>query len=164
MPMKNSNDTIENQTHDFPVCSATGATTCPQNYTMLKQMFIANKATYILPSLQDAERIRNASRFSFRKPSRHDQGPTQPPMLRETEFFPGIKRPGREDEHSPPSSEEVWNQLSYISSNLYAFKASAGTNLLLLLPYILLILQDNEVYMVRYNRQSGLYSIRLMGC
>ena len=37
--------------------------------------------------------------------------------------FPGIKRPGREDEHSPPSSEEVWNQLCCTSYTLHAFRA-----------------------------------------
>jgi len=61
---------------------------------MLKQIFTANKATYILLSLQNAEQIRNASRFSSRKASRPGLAPTHPPILRETGIFPGHKEAG----------------------------------------------------------------------
>jgi hypothetical protein len=37
--------------------------------------------------------------------------------------FPGVKRPGREADHSPPSSAEVKNAWSYISTPQYAFMA-----------------------------------------
>jgi hypothetical protein len=49
-------------------------------------------------------------------------GPTQPPM----QWVPGplsptIKRPGREDDHSPPTSAEVKNKWIYTSTPLYVF-------------------------------------------
>jgi hypothetical protein len=37
--------------------------------------------------------------------------------------FPEVKRPGREADHSPPSSAEVKNACSYISTPQYAFMA-----------------------------------------
>jgi hypothetical protein len=37
--------------------------------------------------------------------------------------FPGVKRPGREADHSPPSSAEVKNAWSYNSAPQYAFMA-----------------------------------------
>jgi hypothetical protein len=37
--------------------------------------------------------------------------------------FPGLKRPGREADHSPPSSAEVKNAWSYTSTPLYVFMA-----------------------------------------
>jgi hypothetical protein len=37
--------------------------------------------------------------------------------------FPGIKRPGCEVDHSPPSNAEIKNEWSYTSAPLYAFMA-----------------------------------------
>jgi hypothetical protein len=37
--------------------------------------------------------------------------------------FPGLKRPGREDDHSPPTSAEVKKMLIYTSTSPYAFMA-----------------------------------------
>jgi hypothetical protein len=37
--------------------------------------------------------------------------------------FPGIKRPGREADHSPQSSAEVNNTWSYTSTHQYVFMA-----------------------------------------
>lgn len=131
---------------------------------MLKPIFTANKATYILLSLQDAVQIRNARYSLFENRPDPVSRPHSLLFFGKRGSFRGIKRPGREDERSPPSSEEVWSQLSYTSSTLHAFTAWAGTNLPLLLSYILLILQNNEAYMERYNRRRALYSVRLMGC
>jgi hypothetical protein len=36
-------------------------------------------------------------------------------------FFPGLKRPGREDDHSPPTSVEVKNTWIYTSAPPYVF-------------------------------------------
>jgi hypothetical protein len=49
-------------------------------------------------------------------------GPTQPPI----QWVPwalslGVKRPGREADHSPPSNAEVKNECSYTSTPQYAF-------------------------------------------
>jgi hypothetical protein len=41
--------------------------------------------------------------------------------------FPGVKRSGREDDHSPPSSTEVKNKWSYTSAVTYAFMTCTGT-------------------------------------
>jgi hypothetical protein len=55
--------------------------------------------------------------FLFTTSSRTDMGPTQPP----NQWVPavlslGIKWPGREADHSPPSSAEVKNAWSYTST------------------------------------------------
>jgi hypothetical protein len=59
-------------------------------------------------------------------------------------FFPEVKRPGREVDHSPPTSAEVKKMRIYTSTPPYAFmawcliKLSTGTTLLFLpLPLIL---------------------------
>jgi hypothetical protein len=54
--------------------------------------------------------------------SRTALGPTQPPI----QWLPGalslgVKRPGRETDHSPPSSAEIKNAWSYTSTLQYAF-------------------------------------------
>ena len=43
-------------------------------------------------------------------------GPTQPSIQWVSGFFPGVKRPGREVNHSPPSSVEVNNEWSSTST------------------------------------------------
>jgi hypothetical protein len=49
--------------------------------------------------------------------------------------FPGVKRPGREADHSPPSSAEVKNAWRYTSTPWRGAYLSKGTTLPLLLPY-----------------------------
>jgi hypothetical protein len=56
--------------------------------------------------------------FLFTTSSRPALGPTQPPV----KWIPGtlsvgVKRPGRETDHSPPSSAEVKNSWSYIANS-----------------------------------------------
>jgi hypothetical protein len=46
-------------------------------------------------------------------------GSTQPPI----QWVPGVKRPGREANHSPPTSAEVNKILNYTSTPPYAFMA-----------------------------------------
>jgi hypothetical protein len=62
--------------------------------------------------------------FLFTTTSRTALGPTQPPL----QWVPGalsvgVKRPGREADHSPPSSAEVKNAWSYTSAPQYVFMA-----------------------------------------
>jgi hypothetical protein len=62
--------------------------------------------------------------FLFTTASRTALGPTQPPI----QWIPGalslgIKRPGREADHSPPSSAEVKNAWSYTSTPRNVFMA-----------------------------------------
>jgi hypothetical protein len=62
--------------------------------------------------------------FPFTTVSRMALGPTQPPI----QWVPGTlslgaKRPGREADHSPPSSAEVKNASSYTSTPQYIFMA-----------------------------------------
>jgi hypothetical protein len=81
--------------------------------------------------------------FLFTTLSRPALGPTQPPI----QCVPGavslrVKRPGREADHSLPSSAEVKNAWSYTSTLQYSFmvwylvkKKSTGTTSPLTLPY-----------------------------
>jgi hypothetical protein len=59
--------------------------------------------------------------------------------------FPGVKRPGRETDHSPPSSAEVKNEWSHISTSQYAFMAwlSVKTQVQLYLHIYLNLCPDN---------------------
>jgi hypothetical protein len=59
--------------------------------------------------------------FFFTTASRTALEPTQPPIQWEPGAFPGIKRPGREADHSPPSNAEVKNAWSYTSTPQYVF-------------------------------------------
>jgi hypothetical protein len=55
--------------------------------------------------------------FLFTITSRTALGPTHPPIQWVPGALPlGVKRPGREADHSPPSSAEVKNTWSYIST------------------------------------------------
>jgi hypothetical protein len=62
--------------------------------------------------------------FHFSKSSRPVLGSTQPPIqwIPET-LSPGVKRQGREADHSPPASAEVKKMWIYRSTPPYAFKA-----------------------------------------
>jgi hypothetical protein len=56
--------------------------------------------------------------------SRPVLGPTQPPIQCVSwDLSPGIKRSGREADHSPPSSVEVKNAWSCTSTHPYVFMA-----------------------------------------
>jgi hypothetical protein len=62
--------------------------------------------------------------FLFTTVSKPALGPTQPPI----QWVPGalslvVKRPGRETDHSPPSSDDIKNAWSYTSTPQYAFMA-----------------------------------------
>jgi hypothetical protein len=62
--------------------------------------------------------------YLFTTVSRTALGPTQPPI----KWVPGtlslgVKRPGHEADHSPPSSAEVKNAWSYTSTPQYVFMA-----------------------------------------
>jgi hypothetical protein len=62
--------------------------------------------------------------FLFITASRPTLGPTQRPI----QWVPGVislgvKRPGREADHSPPSSAEVKNSCNYTSTSQHAFMA-----------------------------------------
>jgi hypothetical protein len=57
--------------------------------------------------------------FLFSIASRPTMGPTEPPIrVQEGSggYFPGVKRPGSEANHLPPSSVKVKNEWSYTST------------------------------------------------
>jgi hypothetical protein len=56
--------------------------------------------------------------------SRPALGPTQPPIQWVSgALSPGIKRPGREADYSPPTTAEVKKTWIYISTTPYVFMA-----------------------------------------
>jgi hypothetical protein len=62
--------------------------------------------------------------FLFTTVSGPAVGPIQPPMQWvPAALTPGVKRPGREADHSPPSSAEVKNAWRYTSIPQYVFMA-----------------------------------------
>jgi hypothetical protein len=62
--------------------------------------------------------------FLFSTSSRPALGPTQPPIQWVPgALSPGVKRPGREADHPPPTSAEVKKILIYTSTPHYAFMA-----------------------------------------
>jgi hypothetical protein len=62
--------------------------------------------------------------FLFTTESRTALGHTQPPIQWVTGALSlGVKRPGREADHSPLSSDEVKNAWRYTSTSQYAFMA-----------------------------------------
>jgi hypothetical protein len=66
-------------------------------------------------------RVKN---FLFSTSSRPALGPTQPPIQWvPVVFSPGVKRPGREADYSPPTSAEVKKTWIYTSTPLYVFMA-----------------------------------------
>jgi hypothetical protein len=88
--------------------------------------------------------------FLFITASRTALGPTQPPI----QWVPGtlslgIKRPGREADHSPPSSAEVKNAWSCTSTPQYAF-----------MPWCLVKYRDNfTFYLILYcTRRNFIYT------
>jgi hypothetical protein len=65
-----------------------------------------------------------AGNFLFTTASRTALGPTQPPIQWVPgALFLGVKRPGREADHSLPSSAEVKNAWNYTSIPQYVFMA-----------------------------------------
>jgi hypothetical protein len=52
-------------------------------------------------------------------------GPNQPVIQRGPGYFPGVKRPGREADHSSPPSAEVKNEWSYPSAPLIYLRGTA---------------------------------------
>jgi hypothetical protein len=51
----------------------------------------------------------------------HTDSGAHPTSYRKGILTPGVKRPGREADHSPPSIDEFKNALSYASSPPYVF-------------------------------------------
>jgi hypothetical protein len=69
-------------------------------------------------------KLHNGGDFIIYKPtSRTALGPTQPPIQWVRGSFRGVKRPGREADHSFPSSSEAKNAWSSTSTSQYVFMA-----------------------------------------
>jgi hypothetical protein len=88
--------------------------------------------------------------------SRQALGPTQPPIQWVTGVSPlGVKRPGRETDHSPPSSAEVNNSWSCTSTPQYAFMAWCSVKKAR--GKLCLILSLNIHYIEYYFKTSAAY-------
>jgi hypothetical protein len=90
--------------------------------------------------------------FLFTITSRTALGTTQPPIHWVPEAISqGVKRPGHEADHSPPSSDEVKNAWSYTSPPQYVFRALClikhrDNFTVTLLDYIILYYINNTNY------------------
>jgi hypothetical protein len=132
MSMKNSIDTIGNQTHDLLVCSAvphsTAQSRVSSHYTILWATRIAHSVQW-LGYGHDRPRIlvqfaRGAGYLSLSQKSGRDLDP-----LSFLALSSPVKRPGREACHSPPSSAEVKkNEWRYTSAPTYTFITSTDTH------------------------------------
>jgi hypothetical protein len=58
-------------------------------------------------------------------------GPSHPTIQGIPGFFPGVKQPGREADHSLPSSTEMRNEWSYTATPTTRIQRVAGNNFLL---------------------------------
>jgi hypothetical protein len=66
----------------------------------------------------------NIKNFLFFTSSRTALGPTQPPIqCLPRALSPGVKRPGREADHSPPTSAELKKIWIYTATPTYVFVA-----------------------------------------
>jgi hypothetical protein len=89
--------------------------------TLLSGQAQYNRSCSIFSRSSSPDRVKN---FLFSMSSRLALGPTQPPIQWVPgALSPGVKRPGREADHSPPTSAEVKKMRIYISTPPYAFKA-----------------------------------------
>jgi hypothetical protein len=69
--------------------------------------------------------------FLFFRMSRPAVLPSQPPIQWVLGFFPGVERPGREVNHSPPSSDDVKNEWSFTYTDLICFRSVDKENFIL---------------------------------
>jgi hypothetical protein len=78
-------------------------------YDFKKMLFSSSLVTNRIPNYNE-ENSRYGKSFLFSTTSRPTLGPTQPPIQWVPGApSPGVKRQGRETDHSPPSSAEVKN-------------------------------------------------------
>jgi hypothetical protein len=105
--------------------------TCIPAYVKKRMHYVENMSRFNIVTgygLSDtgvAVRVLGGSKdFLFSASSRPALGPTQPPIRWVLgALSPGVKRQGREADHSPPNSAEVKKMWSYTSTALYAFMA-----------------------------------------
>jgi hypothetical protein len=113
----------------------------PPAYTAKSMCYTLQNRAWITPQLTAENRVHKLSNslqeeitgfesrqalviFLFTTVPRPDLGPTQPPVQGVPGALSlGIKRRRRETENSPPSSADVKNAWSYISTPQYAFMA-----------------------------------------
>jgi hypothetical protein len=98
------------------------------NFSVLREWTSLASTLNKTPFLYSASHTLTVGSYSYRSlfttVSRPALGPTQSPI----QWVPGalslgVKRPGREADHSPPSSAEVNNARSYTSTPQYVFMA-----------------------------------------
>jgi hypothetical protein len=97
------------------------------SFTELRRSFFRETIYWILRAGRLRSRSSNSGRvknFLFSKSPRPTPGSTQPPIQWvPVALSPGLKRSGREADHSPPTSAEVKKIWIYTSTPPYAFMA-----------------------------------------
>jgi hypothetical protein len=94
--------------------------------------------------------------FHFSKRSMPAVGPTLPPIQWVSGvLYPNVKRPEREDNHSPPSGEEVKNKWNYTSTSLRVFRGFTRTTLRFIYSFIYLFIYLVTQSKDETNRSSG---------
>jgi hypothetical protein len=68
-----------------------------------------------------------------------------------TEFFRGVKRPGRDIDHSPPTSAEIKNGCSTPCTPLYVFMSCTGTLILILLTWKIRWANNTSKWQMGFN-------------
>jgi len=85
----------------------------------MKMIRIRNSSVSIITRPRAGRPVFGLEIFQFATASRPALRPTHPPIQWVRLLFPGVKRPEREADHSPPSSTKVKNAWSYTSTHPY---------------------------------------------
>jgi hypothetical protein len=112
--------------------------TCPRSRDSSVGIATGYGVNYRGVAVLSPGRVKN---FLSSKSSRPALWSTHPPIQWVSGLFPGIERPGRQADHSPPTSAEVKKMRAYTSTPPYT-----GTSLPFTCPYVPSLLQFWKIF------------------